>query len=215
MSITTSASTLPLEVTREHMLLVKQHGFIPASSLHEGLTLIDGTTGEEVTVESIQGKTARGMFAPFTASGKIVVNNVLASSYIVLEESPELNFLGVFGISFQWVAHSSTFPYRVSCLYLRQGGCADEAYTSEGLNEWTAASLNAALWLLELQNTFLKGLLSIFLLTTVLIFYLLDLCLHTPASTIIFALIFAMPSIPWRISIQRCAQLKHRIFRAK
>jgi hypothetical protein len=87
----------------------------------------------------------------------------------------------------------------------------EDSYTSESLNKWTAVSLNADLWLLELQNASLKNVLLVLPLAALLIFDLLDLCLHTPAIAVLVVLLLSMPCVPLQISIQKCAQVKRSL----
>jgi hypothetical protein len=90
---TTIAST-PLLVSKDHMVYaVWIRGFVPASILEKerGDTLVDGSTAgeEEATIWSITTPVeAQGVFAPFTPSGKIVINNVVASSFMSLNACP-------------------------------------------------------------------------------------------------------------------------------
>jgi hypothetical protein len=154
LKVETSAST-PLLISADHMVHVQSRGFVPASSLERGDTLVDGSTGDEMTIQSIRTVQAQGVFAPFTPSGKIVVNGVLASSFVTLDQANTANLSIIAGleVSHQWLAHTFEFPHRLICHYLTQ--CSKESYTTDGISTWAATPLKVSQWILE-QNTMVR-----------------------------------------------------------
>jgi hypothetical protein len=48
-------------------------------------------SGLDDRVESIHSFQERGLYAPFTPSGKLVVNDILASSYIAILDEKDLD----------------------------------------------------------------------------------------------------------------------------
>jgi hypothetical protein len=110
-----------LQLSRDHMVLVENRGFVPASLVKVGDSLVTlGNKPQVVTaITTIQDK---GAYAPFTQSGTVVVNNVVASTYVSFQDSGTLLLGGFFdtGLSYQWLAHQLLLPYRVlypSCTY--------------------------------------------------------------------------------------------------
>eukprot|EP00543_Licmophora_paradoxa_P016641 CAMPEP_0202466194 /NCGR_PEP_ID=MMETSP1360-20130828/67939_1 /ASSEMBLY_ACC=CAM_ASM_000848 /TAXON_ID=515479 /ORGANISM="Licmophora paradoxa, Strain CCMP2313" /LENGTH=539 /DNA_ID=CAMNT_0049090235 /DNA_START=434 /DNA_END=2050 /DNA_ORIENTATION=- len=114
-----------LELSSDHMVFVKRRGAIPASTLKVGDQLISGhdANGKETTIviESIQSVVRQGVYAPFTPSGKIVVNGILASNYVALQQhSDVLRFCDSIKtpFSFHWLEHSFQFFHRLHSYWL-------------------------------------------------------------------------------------------------
>jgi hypothetical protein len=143
-----------LEMTRNHMVFVEGEGAIPASRVRVGDVLEGG-----IEVMAIRNVARRGMYAPFTPSGKIVVNGVVASNYISFDDSPVFNVGSLeTPLSYQWLAHSFQLPHRIWCYYL--GSCTEEHYTETGLSTWVDRSFRAALWF-KGQHDLVVGLLLV------------------------------------------------------
>jgi hypothetical protein len=133
-----------LEISREHMVIVGGH-FVPASSVQIGDQL-ESEDGDVITVEAINTVVRIGVYAPFTASGTIVVSNIKASNYIAFQDSDRL-ILGGWEtpLTFQWIAHTSQSPQRVSHIL---GLSGTEEYTLDGMSTWVAGPHELAEWLL-------------------------------------------------------------------
>jgi hypothetical protein len=141
-----------LELSADHM--VKAGGrFVPASMVQVG-DVLESTNGNVVTVEAIKRVIRRGVYAPFTMSGTIVVSDIQASNYVAFRDSDRLVVGKSRGwetpMSFQWVAHLSQSPHRVSWL-LGFSGTAEE-YSSNGMSTWIAGPHKVAEWVVE-QNS--------------------------------------------------------------
>jgi hypothetical protein len=127
-----SRSSSPLEVTGEHLLYtMKKEGndvrLVTASALKPGDTLLD-VEGNPVAIRSIQPVLGRGLYAPLTKDGDIIVNGVAASSYIAMPKAFQERF------SFDTQAaiqHFGLGMHRGYCIWMG-GGCHNEAYDSEG-----------------------------------------------------------------------------------
>lgn len=157
-----------LELTPDHMIGMHGKGFVPASTIKLGdmLVSVAGTIAE---VTSIQKKKRKGMFAPFTPSGELMVGNILVSSYVTLQpHSSHLKLGGSpTGLSFQWLAHTFQFPHRVVCHYL--GSCPTETYSSSGISIWVDTPLRLSIWWLD-QNVTIMVLFLIPILFTLFLF---------------------------------------------
>jgi hypothetical protein len=125
-----------LEVSRDHMLKIKGQ-YIPASAVKVGDEL-ETATGELMTVSSIQIVVRLGVYAPFTSSGTIIVNNVKASTYISFQDSDRLVVGGwSTPITYQWLAHASQGPHRI---WVRLFGVRlEEVYSDAGMSSWIEA----------------------------------------------------------------------------
>jgi len=132
-----------LEISAVHMLYVNGK-LAPAGQIQVGdsLTTVLPTEKDDethvstvaVTVKSIRKVQRRGAYAPLTGAGNLVVNGVVASSYVSLEWIPK----SVSGDALFYLQHIGTLPLRVYCTML-VGGCAHETYSEgHGLNAWVA-----------------------------------------------------------------------------
>ena len=148
-----------LEISKTHMVFVEGGRSVPASLVKVGdkLQIHDG---ELVAVNAIGASKKRGAFAPFTASGTLVVNGVKASSFVAFQESETLKIGGRFDtkLSFQFLAHAFESPHRLWCQYISP--CKQEKYTTDGVSRWVAAPLNFSLWYFE-QHAIVMFLLGI------------------------------------------------------
>jgi len=163
LQIHTDSGFPPLELSKDHMVMVegRQHPFVPASSLRIGdsLVLVSETTAARV--KDVKTVVRHGMYAPFTSSGTIVVNGVVASSYVSFQDSEVLR-IGEMEtpFSYQWLAHSFETPHRMYCLIV---GCKTESYTSSGISHWVFLPWRASQWLLGQNEVMMQILLVPFL----------------------------------------------------
>lgn len=158
----TESGTLVL--SSDHMVyVVSNQAFKAAFTVEPGDRLL--WKNEPVTVHAITlGHKERGMLAPFTPSGKIVVDGFLASAFIHVPDTPTLHSW----ISPQWLAHSFEFPHRIACHYM--GSCPDETYTSHGVSTWVARPLEVGMWVLHQDSFLLRGALMTVFVTVCAIF---------------------------------------------
>jgi len=192
-----------LEITRDHMIFIAekdQRSAVPASLLQVGDRLSDGTV-----VEAIKTVKRQGVYAPFTPSGILLVNNVSVSSYVAFQDS---QYFMTTGISYQRLAHTYTFPRRFWCTraFTQVNVCLHEDYTETGTSVWVDLSHKIARkWMNAAENNaivFVLGTLSI------MVFFIpvacLDISLHNAyyrcffISLLIFLFAFAKVSNPNR-----------------
>lgn len=151
-----SGSSKALEITQEHMIyVVTEDGvtsrLLPASHVRPGdlLRTEHGTT--EVT--RIQTVHRRGIYAPFTATGDIVVNNgIIASNYIALP--PALQKL----VSFEqqhWLQHAAYVPYRLYCSTGTAHCGTEHQDEATGYSKGTIMWLPLLHWLEKHEGSFL------------------------------------------------------------
>jgi hypothetical protein len=134
-----------LEVSKDHMIFIDGGSAVPASNLKVGDRL---ESGDRIT--SINVVTRKGVYAPFTRSGSIVVNGVRASTYISFQKSKTL-MIGEFTthFTFQWLSHAFHAPHRIWCLQFGASSCKLEQYNQSGLSPWVEIPLHIATWLLR------------------------------------------------------------------
>lgn len=146
----TTSSKAAIELTKDHMIFSGGKAFA-ADSFKVG-DVIDMAHGQTEQVTKIQHVTREGAYAPFTESGAIVVNGVLASSYVAMQEggSDMVTIGGIEIISHQLTAQISQAPHRIVCA-LNMALCEAETYNSEGVSNWVAGQYTAAKWIVK-QN---------------------------------------------------------------
>ena len=154
-----------LKLTSNHMVFVNNNNnnnnnnnaYIAAANVQVGDYLIYGNNQQQqrVKVESVTvGHTERGLFAPFTPSGTIVVDGFLVSNFVQLlaqqQQQQQQDTTPLFSLDHQWLAHSFEFPHRLFCHYWKS--CPDETYNDHGISNWVALPLKASQWFLEQQQ---------------------------------------------------------------
>lgn len=143
-----------LRVSSDHMVFVSESRAVPASQLRVGNAIIE-SSGKKVAIVSIQTTTASGVFAPFTPSGKIVMDGVLSSCFVAMQDSESLSFFGMH-LSYQWLAHTFESLHRIVCY--RLGSCSGETYNEDGLSSWVATPREFGVWILQQQSSILRNL---------------------------------------------------------
>eukprot|EP00541_Cyclophora_tenuis_P009871 CAMPEP_0116565258 /NCGR_PEP_ID=MMETSP0397-20121206/13798_1 /TAXON_ID=216820 /ORGANISM="Cyclophora tenuis, Strain ECT3854" /LENGTH=210 /DNA_ID=CAMNT_0004092011 /DNA_START=177 /DNA_END=806 /DNA_ORIENTATION=+ len=142
-----------IELSEDHMVFVEDNRAVPASWLvkNRNSTALRMASGELVRVEQVRTVERRGVFAPFTTSGTIVVNGVLASSYVAFQQSPTLK-VGAWTtpMTYQWLAHVFESPHRMVCNVLLR--CKSEWYTSDGVSVWVAAPREFTVWMMDQES---------------------------------------------------------------
>ena len=147
-----------LEISKDHLVFVEGGRVVPASSVKVGdkLQLADG---ELASVEAIEDSRKLGAYAPFTASGKVVVNGVVASSFTSLQGSENLKIGSIdTGLSYHFLACAFEMPHRMWCQYA--SACREETYTPDGISIWVALPHMFAKWYLK-QHAVIMGLLGV------------------------------------------------------
>merc|ERR1712076_273586 len=109
--------------------------YVPASQIKTGDNMITASNNDMTTVTNIKTVTRKGIYAPFTASGTIVVNDILASNYISFQDSEYLQIGSIqTPLSYHWVFHAFTSIHR---LVTRMVGIVPETYTEEGISQYS------------------------------------------------------------------------------
>lgn len=144
--IHTTASATPLEISHQHMVLLSSGAALPAKDLKVGDVLCTSSshsrsTEDAVIVTKIDTVQRRGLYAPVTEAGTIVVSGVQASCYVALLDS--------FPATFQHYAyHVAVGPHRWLCHYNFDYYCATETYTN-GISNYI---VEIVFWLIKLSN---------------------------------------------------------------
>jgi len=174
----------PLEISKDHMVFSESLGPVPASSLSVDDRIIAGHN-KKTTVEitKITKVNRVGAYAPFTESGTIVVNGLLASNYVSLQEGASGSFIvaGTNTISMHWLAHAFQAPHRLFCR-LGANVCSRQAYTKEGISYWVSLPLSVSKWFLR-QHILVVTILSIPVIFLAVLFHLIEALFNLPTYT--------------------------------
>ena len=131
----------PIEISSDHLLLLGGKHWVPAADLRVGDMLTKGD-GSSTVISRIGQVTRQGVFAPFTVSGSIVVNDVVASNYVTFQRSEYLR-IGKFEtpFTFHWLGHIFETAHRLACHVV---ACEEETYTDSGISHWVSLPRDAA-----------------------------------------------------------------------
>jgi len=130
LSITTTDGE-KLELTQSHLVFVKEKNddstitTIPASELKRGMQLLhknNKNKEDESKIKSITTVQRKGMYAPFTPSGTIIINNRFkVSTFVAIDDSATVQlFGGIMELSYQTISQFFESPRRLACRYI---GC--------------------------------------------------------------------------------------------
>ena len=186
---TNLTSERPIEVTADHMLYVGGQA-LPAGSLKVG-DILQLSNGDSAQVEQVKSVTRTGAYAPFTESGWIVVNSIVASNYISLESNSGYLTIGGMGvISYQWVAHLTLAPHRFYCA-LSSSNCKNDSCDAKGISLWVAAPFEGARWWLE-QHVALQMVTLAPVLVLLFGIYAVEMLLRFPSMMLVFVVTFGI-----------------------
>lgn len=138
-----------VEITGQHMIYL--HGKpnpVRADSLKVG-DVLRGDHNRGLTVTKISIVKRRDNYAPLTPHGTVVVDGIVASSYISLQEFAREHIeLGESGftvnLSQRVIVHVALSPYRMYCMGLTSNRC--QSYNENGLPHYVAFGLKVADW---------------------------------------------------------------------
>jgi len=153
-----STDSHKLDISGDHMVFLEGGESMPAKHVKIDDMLQLAGSGSEIVMR-VENIKKRGVYAPFTASGSIIINGIKASTFIAFQDSKTLILSGMdTGISFQFIAHTFELPHRVWCEYISE--CLEEQYTDDGVSTWVAFPHTLAIWFLE-QNDFFMAVLAV------------------------------------------------------
>ena len=140
LQIQADSMSKPLEITTDHMIYKynedkKRKTFVPAGDVQVGDSLIM-EQGLPTLVKTVRKVQRHGAYAPFTVTGDIMVNGVIASNYIALPAAFQKS--ASFDLQ-HWIQHAAYAPYRLFCGVF---GCEDETY-----DDVTGLSKAVKMWL--------------------------------------------------------------------
>jgi hypothetical protein len=166
--LTTSASTL--EMTGQHLVYVADKvNPVRADSIKVG-DILRSASDADATVTKISNIQRKGVYAPMTPSGSVVVDGIVASSYVSLQSNAKefVEFQGGIstGVSQHDYVHLGLSPFRLVCMGISSSLCA--SYNEDGMPHYAAFAVKLNEWA-HAQNVVLQALtlLAVILLTGV------------------------------------------------
>jgi hypothetical protein len=178
---TDSPSKGPLEISGDHMVfLADKKNPVPAKMIKVGDKL-SGASGS-VTVSKINTITRNGLYAPVTLDGTLIVNGVLASSYITFQDTGSVDIRGYKVISFQFLEHLWEMPHRILCLGF--GGsdyCKNEFHDENGYNTWSHLGIRLIKFA-EQQSDLIQVIMLIVYLSIFLPMYAMEMVMMMPGA---------------------------------
>jgi hypothetical protein len=146
LQIHTNKQQAPLEITGAHMVFLNgKSNPVRADSVKVGDALQDGSAG--LSVKKISTVTRKGLYAPLTPDGTLMVDGIKASSYITLQdeavEHVELQH-GVKAMSQHFGIHLVLSPLRMLCRGVSPGVC--QMYDADGMPHYVSGGIKVLQW---------------------------------------------------------------------
>eukprot|EP00548_Thalassiothrix_antarctica_P011827 CAMPEP_0194158942 /NCGR_PEP_ID=MMETSP0152-20130528/77558_1 /TAXON_ID=1049557 /ORGANISM="Thalassiothrix antarctica, Strain L6-D1" /LENGTH=533 /DNA_ID=CAMNT_0038868459 /DNA_START=113 /DNA_END=1711 /DNA_ORIENTATION=+ len=134
LQITTTNKSV-IEMSKDHLLLVSDGRYIPASALTVGYQLVTVDHASAV-INKIKTVQRKGLYAPFTMSGTIAIgdDNIIASSFVTLQENQDM--VTIFNVP---IISAHTMAYLFESLHrmtYHSFGNKEESYSSDGISNW-------------------------------------------------------------------------------
>lgn len=171
-----------IELSKEHMIYL--HGksaAVRADTVKEGDMLLQGNMPTKITKVSKIHK--KGMYAPLTSDGTILVDGVKASTYVAFHTKSSTEEIKVRGVALPFVhqdlnSHWAMSPLRIACTLMGSdcSFCQGEHDTIDGYNPYVAWGKSMIEW--TEQQTPIFQVLFFYAVTSVLLaFYGLEIML--------------------------------------
>lgn len=197
--IYTASSSTPLELTGEH--LVYLHGKsnpVRADSVRAG-DVLQSTRATLAEIKKVRHIKRTGVYTPLTTTGKLVVDDIHASSYISLQKTaPE--FMQLKGVDIplaqQDAVHLALSPFRVLCMGVSSSLC--QASNEEGIPHYVASGMQFVRWADNTQPLWIQ----ILSITLALVFFGISIFLEStvgasmaPSVILVTGLIYAISKV--------------------
>lgn len=163
-----------LEVTPDHLLfLFGKKNPVRAESVKKGDALLtsEGTKAEVRRIKTIQKE---GIYTLFTESGSLVVDGMVASSYVSVQEGTEEHIKLPFvfpTLSHHDMAHLVLSPFRLLCMGVSPRFC--DTTSKDGTPGYGTAMMALKEWV-QKQNIFVEAVVTTFMFLLASVSYLLE-----------------------------------------
>jgi Hint module len=137
-----------LEVTADHLVFLQGKAApVPAQNIQVGDNLMTSNSEDAASVTEITKIRREGIYAPLTMhSGTVVVDGVVASSYVTLDASnPNKQQL----LNDHQLVHMALSPYRLLCNGVSHTFCETRIYMDNGMPHYAHYGMQLLNWLLS------------------------------------------------------------------
>jgi len=202
--IFTESSDEPLELSGDHLIFRHGHSIpVPATMIQTGDMVQRGGSPAPSMVTNVKTLVRSGIYAPFTESGTLVVNGVVASTFVTFQQDQEYMVIG--GMSTGWSYHTLSLfwnkPYQFYCTRISSDMCKNQVYAEGGVALWSYIGKSLGSFMSESSTPFLtvlQALLFVFVLPIlILIFGLVGIAEHG----FLFSGFFLLLCCPWVIGM--------------
>lgn len=188
--IQTSLSEGKLEMTPNHLLFQKGNEAVMASTLKIGDKVVM-SSGKEDAITALKTIQRTGIIAPFTASGTIVTNGILSSSFATIQKSQYVSLGDKLVLPLTYHESGLVFesPHRLWCNWRGLEACArSERYNEEGMSQWVETPMHLWNWLLQ-QHILVVGTGFSVAFGFLCMFHVLEMMLLNPSYVILSFLV--------------------------
>ena len=148
-AITTNVSNIPLEITGNHLVYLDgKFNPVRADSLQVGDVLLSIKSPREIT--AIDRVEKHGLYNPYTANGRLIVNDLAVSTYVALQADREYYQVGLENyqirlFSHQQYSHLYLSPFRMLCMGVSSQLC--QVFDEDGIPYWLSYGDAFVRWL--------------------------------------------------------------------
>ena len=178
----------PLEITKDHLVSIGGN-MRPAEDIAVG-DIFQGPNGPR-KVTKIKTVKRFGLYAPLTPSGTIIVNDIVVSNYVLLQNGSQMVKLqgGItIPVSQHWMTHVYISPWRMACLGIHSGLCSNEWLQEDtGYPTYINAGLKLGEWA-DKQNVLVQSIILLLFLFTFGLVYALECFLGATNAPFLVAL---------------------------
>jgi hypothetical protein len=204
--VTTKNNSPPLEITGDHLIYVSgKPNPVRADSLSVGDVLLSNTGPTQAVIESIGRTQKPGLYAPLTASGNLIVNDIVVSTYVALQESVEYMQIGLVGglkmnvLPHQTFVHLTLAPFRMLCMGLSSTLC--QKLDAEGIPDYIDHGMKFVHWG-ERQPLLLQWILLILVLPFFVAIFVLEIIFGpysvAPVAALYVSWLLGMNMFSWK-----------------
>jgi len=192
----------PLEMTGDHLIVSHNGKTMRADELNVGDLVMHGgvaSNHSSVKVTKITKTTKTGLYMPLTPDGTIVVDGLVASNYVSIQDNAPGTFQAMDYLPFmtqERMLHWWLSPFRMLCMGVSSSFCSNDANTNEeGILNWLVLGENMAKFADGFSVWFQLIVMGLPLVVVFGFFNLAEWLLMGPrfAPTIMFVLMFAGP----------------------
>lgn len=185
-----SSKLAPLEISSNHLLYIVDHigerRAVPASRVKVGdEVVLVGENGVDTTVVTeVHTVTRPGVYAPFTYSGTIAVNGLLASTFVGFQQDADHFMVGDFRtpFSFDMLGYVFEAPHRITSRLFRNQ--LVETYSVTGVSSWVDVPLKVTEWAVAKQTDILSQLVLIIMMATCFLAYMVESLALSPTALV-------------------------------